>query len=73
MAKTNQDKPPINPLDFLTEEAIDSIDKLGAELDKGDALMDMLTEMGLDTSVLRERMEWSKKMRNIVLKGRDKI
>ncbi len=73
MAKTNQDKPPINPLDFLTQEAIDSIDKLGVELDKGDALLDMLTEMGLDTSVLRERMEWSKKMRGIVLKGRDKI
>ncbi len=73
MAKTNQDKRPINPLDFLTEEAIDSIDKLGGELEKGDALMDMLEEMGLDTSVLRERMEWSKKMRNIVLKGRDKI
>ena len=62
--------PPINePLFELTQEVLERIDKLGADLDESDRVLKLLEEGGFEMSRLRGHLEGSKQMRDIVLKA----
>lgn len=63
MAKQNDDK----PLATLTDEAMVHIDEMKAELERADKDLDALEELGLDVSRLRERVNWGKKARDVIL------
>ena len=62
MAKTN------DPLVTLTADAKIEIEKLGKDLERSEQDMTALEELGLDVSRLRDKIEWAKKAREIVLK-----
>ena len=62
MAKTN------DPLVTLTADAKIEIDKLGKDIERSEEDMKALEELGLDVSRLRDKIEWAKKAREIVLK-----
>ena len=62
MAKLN------DPLVKLTEDAKKEIDNLGGDIERSEGDMLALEELGLDVSRLRDKIEWAKKAREIVLK-----
>ncbi len=68
MAKTNPPRPDLEPLADLTKEARESLESMGSELDKSDEMISALEEIGMDMSRLKERTEWAKKARAIMLK-----
>ena len=57
-----------DPLVTLTADAKIEIEKLGKDLERSEADMSVLEELGLDVSRLRDKIEWAKKAREIVLK-----
>ena len=57
-----------DPLVTLTADAKIEIEKLGKDLERSEADMSALEELGLDVSRLRDKIEWAKKAREIVLK-----
>jgi len=66
MAKTT------NPLETasladLRAETIAHLDKIKGELDEATKDLDALEKIGLDVSRLRERVDWGKKAREIIL------
>lgn len=64
MAKQNND-----PLASLTKEARDELEKLGADIDKAEKELDTFEELGVDTSRLRDKINWAKKARELMLKN----
>jgi len=67
MAKTQNIKDPA-PLADLTEEAVKHLDAIGGELDEAEKDLDALSEIGMDVSRLRERIDWGRKARGIIMK-----
>ena len=55
------------PLADLTKDAIEHLDNIGAELDEADKDLDALEKIGIDVSRLRERVNWGRKARGIIL------
>lgn len=64
MAKQNND-----PLASLTKEARDELEKLGADIDKAEKELETFEELGVDTSRLREKINWARKARDLMLKN----
>lgn len=64
MAKTTNNPP---PLAELRDEAVDHLDAIKAELDEAAKDLDALEKIGMDVSRLRERVEWGKRARDIIL------
>jgi len=56
------------PLVELTEEARKHIDAMKAEIDASEKNLDGLEELGLDVSRLREKIDWARKAREVILK-----
>ena len=56
------------PLASMTAETMEHIDAIKVELDKARADLDSLDELGLDTSRLREKINWGYKAREVILK-----
>lgn len=68
MAKTNKNLPPEpDPLITLTDEARKHIEGLDTELTRVEGDLEAMEELGLDTSRLKERVEWARKARKIIL------
>ena len=55
------------PLAELKQETLDHLDAVKGELDQAAADLDALEEIGIDTSRLREKIEWGRKARKIIL------
>jgi len=64
MAKTRE----APPLADLKQEAIEHLDAIKGELDEARKDLDALEEIGIDTSRLRERINWGYKAREVILK-----
>ena len=62
MDKTN------DPLVTLTADAKIEIEKLGKDIERSEGDMLALEELGLDVSRLRDKIQWARKAREIVLK-----
>lgn len=56
-----------DPLATLTTEARQHIENLETEIRRVEGDLDAMDELGLETSILRERVEWAKKARKIIL------
>ncbi len=56
------------PLADLTADALKHLDSIKGELDTAAADLEALEEIGIDTSRLREKIEWGKKAREVILK-----
>ena len=56
------------PLASMTEDTLKHIDAIKAELDKASKDLEGLEELGLDTSRLREKIQWGYKAREVILK-----
>jgi len=66
MAKT-QNIGDTAPLSDLRQEAVEHLDAIKGELDEAEKDLDALEKIGLDTSRLRERVEWGKNSRKVIL------
>ena len=64
-ANTNTKATP--PLADLRQEAVEHLDAIKGELDEADKDLDALEKIGLDVTRLRERVDWGKKAREIIL------
>lgn len=64
MAKTVKDDDPLVKLD---EETRKHLEEMGSDIEKSEKDLEALEELGIDTSRLKERVEWAKKARDIVL------
>jgi len=64
-------KKPIDagPFGDLSKETIAHLDAIGAELDKVEARIKALEEIGMDVSRLREQLEWGRKARDVILRS----
>lgn len=56
-----------DPLVSLTAEAKEHIEKLDVELTRVEGDLAAMEELGLDTSRLKERVEWARKARKVIL------
>ncbi len=68
MAKQAIPIPDPEPLASLTEETLKHMDAIGGELDAAKKNLDSLEELGIDTSRLREKINWGYKARDVILK-----
>ncbi len=68
MAKTNVPIPDPEPLASLTADTRQHIDNIKAELDEAVKGLEGLEELGIDTSRLREKINWGYKARDVILK-----
>lgn len=59
--------PEPDPLISLTDEARKHIEGLDSELTRVEGDLAAMEELGLDTSRLKERVEWARKARTIIL------
>ena len=55
------------PLADLRQEAVEHLDAIKGELDEAEKDLDALEKIGLDVTRLRERVDWGKKARDIIL------
>ena len=55
------------PLHDLSSETIASLDAIGVELDKAQGDIEALEKIGMDVSRMRERLDWGRKAREIIL------
>lgn len=63
--------PPIvdnEPLASLTADTLEHIEGIKKELDRASGDLEALEELGLDTSVMREKLNWGYKARDVILK-----
>ena len=60
------------PLASLTAETMEHIDAIKGELDKAAKDLEALEELGIDTSRLKEKINWGYKAREVILKTFDK-
>ncbi len=58
---------PSEPLADLTTEAVEHIEGIKKELDRAKEDLDAMEELGIDTSRLREKIEWGYKARKVIL------
>ena len=68
MAKQPIPLPTPEPLASLTEETLKHMDAIVGELDEAKKNLDSLEELGIDTSRLREKINWGYKARDVILK-----
>jgi len=55
------------PLHDLRAETLASLEAIGKELDIAEGDIDAMERTGMDVSRLRERLEWGRKARSIIL------
>lgn len=55
------------PLHDLKQETLDSLEAIGQELDTAEGDIKALEAVGMDVSRLKERLEWGRKARSIIL------
>jgi len=55
------------PLSDLRQEAVDHLNAIGVELTEAEKDLEALEKIGHDVSRLRERVEWGKNARKIIL------
>ncbi len=68
MVKTKVTPPlPDEPLATLKEDTLEHIEAIKVELDRANADLDALEEIGIDTSRLREKIQWGYKARSVIL------
>ncbi len=60
--------PDPEPLASLTQDTMQHIDNIKAELDKASKALESLEELGLDTSRMGEKINWGYKARGVILK-----
>jgi len=68
MAKQTTPIPDPEPLASLTQDTMQHIDNIKAELDEASKALESLEELGLDTSRMREKINWGYKARDVILK-----
>ncbi len=68
MAKTNAPIKDPEPLASLTAETMGHMDGIKQELDQASKALESLDELGIDTSRLREKINWGYKARDVILK-----
>lgn len=68
MPKTTARIPDPEPLASLTKETLEHIDGIKAELDRATQDLESLEELGIDTSRLKEKIQWGYKARDVILK-----
>ena len=68
MAKTNEGTNQRPPFADLNADTLKQLDDLGKHIDTSLAQLDALEEIGVDQSRLREKLEWGRKVREILLK-----
>lgn len=66
-AKKAEVIPDSDPLVSLTADTLEHIDAIKAELDQASGDLDALETLGLDTSRLREKINWGYKARDVIL------
>ena len=59
----------INPLAELTQETLDHIADMRKHLDRATKDLDALGELGLDSSMLRQKIDWGHKAIEVILKS----
>ena len=55
------------PLATLNQETLKHLDAVEGELDRAEGDLDALEEIGIDTSRLREKIDWGRKARKVIL------
>ena len=55
------------PLHDVSAETIASLDAIGKELDVAQGDIEALEKIGMDVSRLKERLDWGRKAREIIL------
>ena len=68
MAKVTTPIEDNEPLASLTQDTLDHINAIKGELDRATTDLDALEELGIDTSRLREKINWGYKAREVILK-----
>ncbi len=68
MAKVTNKPGEVDPLVELSKDTLEHIDGIKKELDTASGDLDALEELGIDTSRLREKINWGYKAREVVLK-----
>ena len=68
MALSNKTPIITAPLADLRDETVAHLDAIKAELDEADKDLNALDEIGLDVTRLRERVQWGRKAREVILK-----
>jgi len=68
MAKQTNPIQSSDPLASLTEDTMKHMDAIKGELDEAKKGLDALEELGIDTSRLREKINWGYKARDVILK-----
>ncbi len=59
--------PEVEPLATLTQDTLDHLEGIVKELDQAKKGLDALESLGIDSSVLREHIEWGYKARDVIL------
>lgn len=68
MAKQTTPIPDTEPLASLTKDTLNHINAVKSELDEAAKNLEALEELGIDTSRLREKINWGYKAREVILK-----
>lgn len=58
---------PQGPLHDLSAETIKSLEAIGVELDTAQGDIEALEKIGMDVSRLKERLDWGRNARKIIL------
>lgn len=66
-AKKTTVVPDSDPLVDLSQDTLDHIEAIKKELDQASGDLDALETLGLDTSRLREKINWGYKARDVIL------
>jgi len=56
-----------DPLVTLKKEAREKIDSMAADIEASERLMSALDELGIDVTADRERLDWAKRARQVIL------
>lgn len=67
MAQASKTPGTAAPLAELREETLKHLDAIKGELDEAEKDLDALDKIGIDTSRLREKVEWGRRARDIIL------
>ena len=67
MALQSKTAAPGGPLHDVSAETIASLDAIGKELDVAQGDIEALEKIGMDVSRLKERLDWGRKAREIIL------
>ncbi len=60
--------PDPEPLATLTQDTLDHLDGIVKELDQAKKGLEALESLGIDSSLLREKIEWGYNARDMILK-----